>query len=102
MAPSETFTRFARASFFTDYVFGSVLLTALAAVLGWLIVGYLRGSRLAPFAYLVLLSGYYLALMVRSDIWRWMARRRINEARKELGLPEGNFGRLADLDTIED
>ena len=93
--------KLARVSFSGNYLFGSLLLTATAAVLAWLIVASFGGSPLAPLAYTVLLACYYLALMIRSDIWRWMARRRINKARKELGLPEGDFGRLEDLDIIE-
>lgn len=98
----EIITQTARVEFFTDYIFGSLLLMALAAVLGWLVIGYLRGSPLAPLAYLVLLSCYYLALTIRSDIWRWVVRGRINEARRQLGLPEGDFGLLEDLDIVED
>ena len=80
--------KLARVSFFTNYMFGSLVLTAMAAVLAWVVIGNFAGSPQAPLAYAVLLGCYYLALKIRSDIWCWMARRRISKARRELGLPE--------------
>ena len=100
-AKGAVLAKLARVSFSSSYLFGSLLLTATVAVLAWLVVASVGGSPLAPLAYAILLAGYYLALMIRSDIWRWMARRRINKARRELGLPEGDFGLLENLEIIE-